>query len=168
MVKIIFNFIVLLILLPSNTFAYDDKKVHPVINEKAAYQSTIFTEWIKKNGLDDPKGILEKSIAGKTIKEWLRQGGEDEDNPLLDFPYTEHFHDPLQPWDQAGLDIPLVGIFKHWGSSIFWSQMSISATVIKKNLYSWPWAREKNYQALISGDEKPLRIYLEYFFDQIG
>lgn len=151
MVKMISYFIMLLILLPSGTFAYDEKNVHPAINENAAYQSTIFTGWLKEFGLDDPKGILEKFIAGKTIKEWIRQGGKDEDNPLLDFRYTEHFHDPLKTWDQAGLDIPLIW---HWGSSLYWAQMSTSATVIKKNLYSWPWAREKYYQVLISGDEK--------------
>jgi hypothetical protein len=133
-------------------FAYDDKKVHPLINEKATIKSVALAFTLENLGFTDG---LDEKLQGTnerlSIMEWLRKGGEDEDNPLLDFPYTEHFHDPLKPWDQAGLDIPLIW---HWGSSVFWSQMSISATVSKKNLYSWPWAREKYYQALISGDEK--------------
>jgi hypothetical protein len=152
-------------LLPSTTFAYDDKKVHPAINENAAYQSTIFADWIKEFGLDDPKGILEKSIAGKPIKEWFRQGGTDEDSGTR---ALQHFHDPLKstPWSDAGLDLFVLSPF---ASSLIWAQDPASINGgSDANVYSWYAARQKYYEALTANNNELREELFAYTFKALG
>jgi len=151
MVKIIISSLVVAILfLPSVTFSYDDQKVHPIINEKAAYQSQYFIDWINKNGFSDPSGILEKPFLEHTIREWLRQGGTDEDNP--DRRALNHFHDPTYPasqWNKAGFGLN--------DSALVWAQEStqsiLGSSQMAGGTYSWFTARASFYNALTNGSE---------------
>ena len=58
------------------------------------------------------------------FEEWLEEGGEREDDW---FRFLRHFHDPLKPWDGAGLDL---GIDRH-DSSVRWMQEPNQATWIR-------------------------------------
>jgi len=132
-------------LLALKSYAYDDAIVHPEINENASTQSILFkvpSPFIEELGF---KTTSEK----KKVKEWLRQGGTDEDGTLpsvlLDWPqmrYLRHFHDPLKAWDSAGAEIwPY-----QFSSTLVWAQ---SQSSILSGDYSWSAAREHYYQALI-------------------
>jgi hypothetical protein len=122
-------------------FAYDEEYVHPAINENAALQSKLeivldnlgFTEGLDKNF----SGLGERI----SVKEWFKKGGTDEDD---DPRYVEHFHIPLQPWENAGLWDSTLQVFKN--SCLIWAQRA-------DNNYSWQEAREQYYLALTTGSE---------------
>jgi hypothetical protein len=64
-----------------------------------------------------------------------------------------HFHDPLKDWDEAGL---LSGVISLYRSSIYWAQQN-PETVNSygfDNEYSWQFAKEYYYQALLTGSEE--------------
>lgn len=112
--------------------AYDES-VHPEINEHAVRASKLDETLKTKLGYNEG---VETPLTGQKVFWWFRQGGIDEDflaRPLL------HFHDPLQPWSNAGL----------WGinsASVDWAQRS-------DNGESWQKARDHFYQALTTGSE---------------
>jgi hypothetical protein len=83
------------ILFSAMVHAYDEKIVHPKINEKAVEQSSL-GEVLEKLGYSTK---LETFFNGYQPIYWLSQGGTDEDylTRLL-----RHFHDPLEPWADAG------------------------------------------------------------------
>ena len=128
------------------SLAYDDKHVHPQINEEAARQSNVDIFARKYFGFAE--GIETKLYLGtsqKKIWEWLRQGGTDEDgtsdSTLVDIMqgrYLRHFHDPLEPWSDAGLAA--------FSSNLVWAQKQDTVS----GDYSWSAAREHYYQALIT------------------
>jgi len=74
-----------------------------------------------------------------TVAEWIGDGGEHEDD---DTRYYRHFHDPLRPWDSAGLQ--LAPLTPRFDSSIVWMQQPQG--------WSWQEARGFYYAALTAGD----------------
>jgi len=92
---------------------------HEIINEQAVRQST--------TGVLDPDEV----VAGRAAFEWLREGGIREDDRIR---FLRHFHDPLQPWDGAGL----LGLFE---SSIRWMQRTDQG-------WSWQKARDRYHISL--------------------
>ncbi len=113
MIRKLFNlFIILLMTIYAHNFlwAYDGE-VHSRLNEESTRYLQL--DVILKNQLDIPNGIdttLKNYRKTKSILKWLAYGGETEDYGWLgkkDVPRTcafNHFHDPLKPWDEAGLD----------------------------------------------------------------
>lgn len=93
--------------------AYDNKKVHPTINEVAVTKSNL--DSVLKQQLGIQEGIDKILIGNKTIKEWIMEGGKLEDEPLCRTKF--HFHDPLKPFDEAGL-------YDMYHSSLVWTQDS--------------------------------------------
>ncbi len=131
-------FITLFVFLRTVTYAYDNKKVHPKINETAARQSLLHSYMI--NNLGYPDGI-ETIYATKEIWDWCRQGGTDEDQIPW---FLNHFHDPLQEWDKAGLNIPII---PQSDSSLTYAQLQLAP-------YSWQKARTAYFNALRTGSEE--------------
>lgn len=83
--------------------------------------------------------------------EWLREGAtlEDSSGPLS-IGYIDskgrsfnHFHDPLKPWDQAGLNDLVTGM-----SSVFWAQYGAYQDNFYEGNWSWSKTREYYYTAL--------------------
>lgn len=140
MVKIIV--FLLLICSSTNAFSYDKKQVHPAINETAAYQANNLIDWLHSTGLIAPNDVLGKIILGRTVSEWFQQGGTDEDTP--ESRALNHFHDPLESWEDAGLP------FSH--SALVWAQRG-SADYPVPNRFSWRAARDYFYSALTTGQE---------------
>ncbi|OGL46731.1 MAG: hypothetical protein A2W05_02170 [Candidatus Schekmanbacteria bacterium RBG_16_38_10] len=143
---------------------------HKAINEHVA-QNTVndfsLNTYLRDNlGFD--RGTVEvlKGVdaGGRNIEQkvfwWLGYGGEQEDRPgsvtdyLLGKPTrsVNHFHNPLLPWDQAGLDDSVFGISFTGQSSVLWSQRPIG-TQSPGGYYSWHDAREYFYRALTSGSQ---------------
>ena len=92
-------------------------------------------------------GIIDTKLLGKTIRDWIEVGGTREDDGVR---WLNHFHDPLEPWAMAGLDMSLVpkGI-----SSLLWAQLPDDAGAYATNSFSWSAARGSYYKALTTGSE---------------
>ncbi len=93
---------------------------HDLINREAAKASRV--DEVLRSSLGFSEGLLTplKNHAGvsKPVRAWLGEGGIREDDVEgLTFRFLRHFHDPLRPWDSAGL---LFGV--RWDSSIRWMQ----------------------------------------------
>jgi hypothetical protein len=90
-----------------------------------------------RQGIDEP-------FQGFTATRWMRQGGrmEDDGSILLGTArYLRHFHDPLQPWDSAGLKWPILGQHE---SSVRWMQRP--GTQPKRCLAGdWSWQEARRY-----------------------
>ena len=82
------------------------------------------------------------------MREWLEEGGEREDDRLR---FLRHFHDPLQPWGTAGLDLAI----GRYPSSVRWMQDPDQGGVSTGGLWSWNDARRLYYDALTEPD--PMR-----------
>jgi len=125
------------------SFAYDDKDVHPKINENAAMQSQFYL-----GGMLESLNFTTKEEKANVV-EWIKKGGTDEDGTsdylfmdLLEGRYFRHFHDPLKPWNQAGLTLTVPDS----KSSLLWAQDYGQS-------FSWNSARDHYYTALVTGEE---------------
>ena len=108
------------------------------------------------------RGIKEKSIQcvtnfgwltiidSKSPQELIAQGGIEEDSPF--WRCINHFHDPLIPWDEAGLETtPDIALDSE--SSILWAQKAKGEQSWRKGgNYSWHDARDYFYRALTGTD----------------
>lgn len=99
---------------------------HVILNDRAVTVSNL------DNYLKEQLGIeagLEKVFKGTSVRDWVKFGGEAEDELLsleflgAAFRSRQHFHNPLLSWDQAGLAgrclvlVPLSG-----KASVRWAQ----------------------------------------------
>ncbi|NLI80359.1 MAG: hypothetical protein GX443_01550 [Deltaproteobacteria bacterium] len=126
-------------------YAYDDEVVHRQINQNAALRSEL--DRFLREQLRFDAGITDTKIAGKTVQNWIEEGGTREDDAMR---WLNHFHDPLRQWDDAGLDMPLLptGI-----SSLVWAQASDDPGALSYNASSWVALRTHYYRALTTGSE---------------
>ncbi len=107
------------------------------------------------NDLGFKEGIKEKLRIGSEEKEifrWIGDGGQKEDEPdglirtvLNRGRSNNHFHNPLETWDQAGLDAYIGPLHYSGQSSILWSQNSNQDPGGK---WSWYDARDYFYKGL--------------------
>jgi hypothetical protein len=118
------------IVCPSVIWGFDNNDVHRKINKNAGEQSRL-GEYLKSE-LYTSEG-LDTKFGDKKVIQLLEVGGQVEDatpRPL------NHFHDPLQPWESAGIT--------GGSSALLWAQH-------ESNEASWNKARQSYYQALITG-----------------
>lgn len=116
---------------------------HRLINRRAAESSATLDRHLRESaGLPES---IETIINGRTVLEWIEEGGAREDDLLR---FVRHFHDPLKPWDLAGLDL---GISRH-ESSVRWMQQPDQAGVSTGGSWSWHDARRLYYDALTARD----------------
>jgi len=117
----------IMIFLHGSALAYDDENSHPKISIAAIKNSR--TENFLINRLNLKRG-LETTVpdsSDRTIQYYLEKGSELEDSPPCR--QSNHFHNPLKPWDQSYMsDEPgLVawwcgsGEYKTRYSNIFWA-----------------------------------------------
>ena len=136
-------------LLPIHVESYEVGTHEDVV--RAAVRRSI-SDQVLKDDLGLGPGLLAK-VRGKTLEDWVVEGGVSEDN----FPrFLNHFHNPLAPtWSQAGLG-GSVG-----QSAILWAQNS------SQSAPSWSWqdARQSYLDALtkasISDRDKGLAVTFE-------
>jgi hypothetical protein len=126
-----------------NCDAYDNDYTHPFVNRRAAKESK--TDSVLRNSLDFPNGIISE-VNGKSIQEWIADGGKNEGEPS--WRCLRHFHDPLKDWNEAGL-------FSSYRSSILWAQTPEAGNAYGlDNEYSWQIAKAYYYQALLTRAEE--------------
>jgi hypothetical protein len=123
---------------------------HKIINVRAA-QGSQLDQVLKTLGFAEG---LANHLGGLRADEWIGSGGELEDAPFCRS--ARHFHDPLKPWDQAGL-IPNNRLIElgcgdtHFPSSLVWAQMDPQdPTGSLQGTWSWPAARRHYFLALTS------------------
>ena len=120
---------------------------HALINEEAARRSAILQDHLR-GGLGFPGGSTTFLRAGRerlSIEEWLGRGGVREDDLLR---FLRHFHDPLNPWERAGLNL---GVDRH-DSSVRWMQHTSQGGRSPGGFWSWRDARRLYYEALTEPD----------------
>ena len=126
----------------SISFAYDSDKMHPRIAENAVIKSKM--DDYLKNNLKFSGGITEEKNA-KQIIEIINNGSISEDSPFERTGF--HFHNPLRPWEKAGL----------FGgdSSVVWAQKYNQGS---SGTYSWHTARDAYYQALTTNSDDDFEL----------
>ncbi len=119
---------------------------HSLVNGEAA-QSMFLQERLRAHGFETGLATIIESGDGErgSIQGWIEQGGELEDSNGR---YLHHFHDPLKPWDQAGLDLGLL----QFSSSIRW--MHDQQGLLNGGDWSWREMRRLYYRALAERDPR--------------
>lgn len=131
--------VVLLILALGEAVSSLSVSTHSLVNREAAEQADVFRSALGDIGFHAGLATTLESDGARrlSIQAWLEEGGEREDDL---FRYVQHFHDPLKPWDSAGLG----GLFT---SSIRWMQQRDQGGFVAENR-SWHDARRLYYDAL--------------------
>jgi len=136
-------------------FAYKEK-THIALNRQAVLSSSL-GKYLNTN-LNFASGILQM-VNGNSVSSIIESGGEFEDQgSFINARYYNHFHNPLKPWTQAGLDdiiqiLPGVGKHITGEPSLLWAQYPPKSQQPSEN-WSWHDARNYFYQALTTTDAK--------------
>ncbi len=134
---------------PEHGFALNEA-THEIVNEQALRNSNVPTILREQLGME--RGI-DQQLGDKKIFQWVREGGSREDQGnflnLLSGTarFLRHFHDPLQPWDTAGLSF-----FGKRESSVRWMQRADQGSQAVGGNWAWQDAREHYRKALTSSD----------------
>jgi hypothetical protein len=152
-IKTIMGMCFLVVLLFSfNLYAWDDKRVHPILSEAATRNSVLNTPYA-----EEYLGIRERVdeiINGLELYQWVRRGSEEEDK----WPrFFNHFHNPINPidsWSTSGLDDFLFS----GKSSILWAQDKIAQEGYSSGDWSWETTRTFFYNSLLAIDQNEKEI----------
>ncbi|MFZ3137177.1 MAG: hypothetical protein WA126_07285 [Thermodesulfovibrionales bacterium] len=151
-------------ILTKYALSWDDSATHKDLSRYAADSSFLRNcinetdkncDYLKNLGFN--KGLIEvlkwdgnKTIKEDSIKNWLAEGAKLEDagnifNILFKARFDNHFHNPLNPWLEAGLtDI------KTGESSLLWAQDGVYQETFTEGDWSWRKIRDYYHLALIS------------------
>ena len=130
---------------------------HAIINEQAARRSQL-SDYL--GSVLAFQNRLDQQFKGRTVLEWLREGGARKDeSTALEYLTGKarsfrHFHDPLLPWDRSGLFYPLTipPRITRFESSVRWAQRSDQDRESGHGNFSWPFARQYFLTALTDPD----------------
>ncbi|MGH7324142.1 MAG: hypothetical protein ACREJ9_05780 [Candidatus Rokuibacteriota bacterium] len=109
-----------------------NESTHELVNERAARHFDLDAPLRLDDFLKRQLGLLrglEERVGGLRVFEWFRLGGDREDESVR---FLRHFHDPLQPWESAGLRLLPV----RFESSLRWMQRADQ---------EWSWQRARNH-----------------------
>lgn len=129
--------------IPSCVAAYEAAS-HREMAERAIQLSTV--DQVLQNRLQLPRGIREVFDSSEVIS-LVGNGAQFEDSPVLRS--LNHFHNPLRPWAQAGLQLetPLFGV-QLGESSLLWQQNPAQDARAGGGDWSWQVARDAYFHAL--------------------
>ena len=151
---------------------------HVLVNRQAVLSVTSFDleSYLRDSlGLTNGSQTLLTPLTGGplTVRAWIELGGELEDEGWPLWPktlgpkaarYYNHFHDPLRPWDAAGLTF--LGPNE---SSVRWMQQrDQGSTGAAGGNWSWHDARRMYYQALTEPDRARRDALLAATFRALG
>ena len=169
------SYLIWLSLTFSTVWAFDDQDTHPRITEKSVSNSNL-DKYLNKN-LGFTSGSL-SIVNGKPIIKVLREGSTDEDSPLCR--PSNHFHNPLKPWDQSYMtDQPwwLDLYCSSWNprySNVAWGTGYISPApdgskiTIGTQQMGWDNAREYYHLALTSQSSADRETNFAITFQSLG
>jgi hypothetical protein len=162
MKKIALVIVFLALVCPSKSYALKED-THAAINEAIAQRVingfSLDEYLIEQLGIAQGKNEklaaldADNRTTTKRIYEWLGYGGAQEDRPgsWLDYASskpsrsTNHFHNPLRSWDEAGLDDTVFGRHYTGQSQVLWAQ---NPNQTLGGNWAWPDARRYFYVAL--------------------
>jgi hypothetical protein len=138
---------ILIAILPGVACAYD-VPTHQALAERAATASAGLQERLVRDlGLPDGlDALVRNGGVGLTAAGWIEQGAAAEDQPF--WRVRHHFHDPLRPWDSAGLTLDTAIPLTLGLSSIVRSQQTFQEHAPGGGTWSWPFARTRFLTAL--------------------
>lgn len=137
--------------------SWNDKVTHKDLSKFAAENSVLdISKGNYMKNLGFSAGLSEKFIWNSKAQSgllWLQEGAELEDDSSPGFPIIpgsttrsfNHFHNPLKPWSQAGLDDTWTG-----ESSLLWAQDGIDQQNFPSGDWSWQRIRDYYHLALTS------------------
>lgn len=179
MTKRLFILLVVCVVLTSaawnhSAYSWNEKVTHRDLSKFAAItfvtQNSILFELGFALGLEQEL-ILDNTK--KTIREWLFLGSELEDasSPLFPLAGTtrslNHFHNPLKPWTEAGLDDWFIAHYTG-ESSLLWAQDGEKQQTIVEGDWSWQRTREYYLTALLSPTEPERQANFAKMFKGLG
>jgi len=136
----------------SVTEAYE-RPTHRDLSNVAIQNSYLSdTDYLKSIGINSTS----ETFNSLDLIQWIETGADKEDS-LFPLPRPiNHFHNPLPPWPEAGLNDFLSG-----ESSILWAQNT-------GNEFSWQNARQYYYEALISSSPDSRETGFARVFESLG
>ena len=189
MYKYLLCYLIVFLVHPALLFAYDNKKTHPSLTEKAvdnAVTSSLFLQE-QLGFMEGFRQDLNNGIETKPIVEWLQDGSTEEDEPNCRA--ANHFHDPLKPWEESQLTDSIAAIdaiceetteFYIKYSNISWATgiknkdgelMSDNINGTGENAVdgrNWFVAREFYYQALTETNPELRELFFAETFHTLG
>lgn len=140
-----------------NTF---EPNSHAAISQRAVDASNLNNFLTSVLSSDFPIGVSQQLRLGDNgiVRDLIAEvGAKREDEPAIRSRF--HFHDPTQPWNNAGLRWPIVGQVAE--SSVLWGQNQDQGLSGK---HSWHDARQSYFNALTAADpEERKRLFAEIF-----
>jgi hypothetical protein len=176
-----------------NVYSWEEKITHRDISEIAAKNSILESskgDYLKNLGYNG--GLTEKFIwnnKSQSILLWLSDGSELEDaGTKLETVQNKsrsnnHFHNPMKPWESAGLDdiikIPMltppysiVDYPVYGDSALKWAQDPAKQAAFRSSQSEWDWSwqtvRQYYYLALIADSEYLKQEYFARTFRGVG
>jgi hypothetical protein len=131
-------FLVLLLVCGTSKLGAYDVVTHRAIAERAVDTSSLNGHLQTKLGFQAGTAEI---ILGQSVRDRIGFGARFEDEPSGRV--LNHFHNPLQPWGQAGLTVPLLGQVGQ--SSVLWGQ---NPNQDPGGTWSWSDARKRYVAAL--------------------
>jgi hypothetical protein len=144
---------------PTNAAFGLNQPTHKIVNEEAAGKSTV--DSVLK-GLGFAEGLAQ-FFRGRAATSWIGEGGIREDDGIRFF---RHFHDPLKPWETAGLQF-----FGQFQSSIHWMQRPTDCPDSTwRDGKDWAWSNARCYlrRALTEATVDDRDLAWAYTFRAVG
>ena len=160
------------LLLNQKVFAWNEE-THMNLSQYAAENSILELSqgnYMSKLGYEN--GINEKFLWNNKMQEifkWIREGaffedaGSNRDAITGRARFTNHFHNPLKPWDSAGLSDLQSG-----ESSLKWAQDSAKQSVSIGEDWSWQKIRVHYYNAITKTTDTERLAYFAQTFRGLG
>lgn len=158
--------------LNQKVFAWNEE-THKNLSQYAAENSILElsqSNYMSKLGYEN--GINEKFLWNNKMQEifkWIRDGaffedaGSKWDAIIGKARFNNHFHNPLKPWDSAGLSDLQSG-----ESSLLWAQDSMKQSVSIGGDWSWRIIRDFFYKSLTSKTDAERQAYFAQTFSGLG
>lgn len=170
--------LILMVVISGNVFAYDDQVTHRKITEKAIVIANTEAYLIRNLGF--PAGLTTSfpSNSGNSIMYLLMEGSKLEDHPACRA--SNHFHNPLKPWVNAGLGTMPGLICPSWAppessarySALTWATGydNFNGPIISRNQQQMGWDNARNYyySALTSSVNTVRENYFVKTFQAVG
>jgi hypothetical protein len=171
-------FVTTSLIVSNDLFGWDNDVTHKDLSEYAAKNSVLDISkgnYMKTLGFNN--GLTEKFVwmnKSWSVLLWLRDGAFYEDAGSIPqgiagtARYINHFHNPLKPWTEAGLNDTVVGFHYAGESSLLWAQDSTKQSGWLGGDWTWQATRIFFYNALTKSTNTERQAYFAQMFRGLG
>jgi hypothetical protein len=130
----------------STAMAWDNGTTHVDLSDVAAQRSILSNGFLVntlalKNGLDEKLLWGGANTTNQSIRKWIQDGANFEDHSPR---YLNHFHQPLLPWESAGLNDSILGKSVTGESALLWAQ---NGGLTNTSNTDWSWQATRQHYA---------------------